>query len=259
MVLHGYKRPGHGYVVGDCPGVDHVPYEVSCNLVSEHIVNLRSYVVTREKRLAELKAGTVTELLVEVSEGRGWDRTKKLVTLVAGSPEAREREPYRPSASRWQAALEYHIYEAERDIRHAKHDIERCTRRVEAWVAKPVRTVEEELKKDEDAKAARKAEREAARKAKADKKAALEAKRNALEASRTAIRKDFEAKFTALAAEPGEPEKLAARGLLRELEKKKYSTWLWKGDLDCTDAIVKLGLAKVDGTRVDGRPWLKWF
>lgn len=30
MVHHGYERPGIGYIVGDCHGVDFPPFEVSC-------------------------------------------------------------------------------------------------------------------------------------------------------------------------------------------------------------------------------------
>lgn len=33
LVHHGYKRPGYGEIVGDCPGVHEPPYEVSCELV----------------------------------------------------------------------------------------------------------------------------------------------------------------------------------------------------------------------------------
>jgi len=31
MALHGYNRPGHGYVVGKCWGGDHEPYELGCS------------------------------------------------------------------------------------------------------------------------------------------------------------------------------------------------------------------------------------
>lgn len=31
MVLHGYKRPGDGWIQGECPGVGSLPYELSCD------------------------------------------------------------------------------------------------------------------------------------------------------------------------------------------------------------------------------------
>src|SRR5271157_5749029 len=42
MVHHGYRRPGTGYIVGDCPGVGEVPYEVSCELRKAYLAALQS-------------------------------------------------------------------------------------------------------------------------------------------------------------------------------------------------------------------------
>src|SRR5271157_2183951 len=59
MVHHGYRRPGTGYIVGDCPGVGEVPYEVSCELIKAHVARLKVYVKNRKAYLAALQSGRV--------------------------------------------------------------------------------------------------------------------------------------------------------------------------------------------------------
>jgi hypothetical protein len=84
------------------------------------------------------------------------------------------------------------------------------------------------------------------------------AKQDALAAKRKAIREDFEAKFTALAATPGPVSREAAIRLLRELDKTKYRNWLGRWDLQCETAFVTLGLATAEGVNGRGRPYLRW-
>ena len=80
-----------------------------------------------------------------------------------------------------------------------------------------------------------------------------------MSAKRTAIRKDFEAKFHALAADSMVTlanRQVNARGLLAELDKTKYRSWLNRYDLQCKEAFIALGLAVQDG--VNGRR-LRWL
>lgn len=39
MVLHGYQRPGYGYIVGECWGVKYAPFELSCERTKDFITN----------------------------------------------------------------------------------------------------------------------------------------------------------------------------------------------------------------------------
>lgn len=64
MVLHGYKRPGYGYIIGNCPGVEFQPYELSCegtkamlNLASNHL-NALQMKVTKLKAKPEMFVAT---------------------------------------------------------------------------------------------------------------------------------------------------------------------------------------------------------
>lgn len=64
MVDHGYKRPGHGEQVGQCPGVGFEPYEVSSKGTQAYLAVLQSRVVDEKKYLVKLQAGEVKTFYV---------------------------------------------------------------------------------------------------------------------------------------------------------------------------------------------------
>ena len=80
LVLHGYQRPGHGYIVGDCFGVGHPPWEVSSDALATWIGLLK----TRSEQAAQdaVKASKLTTIIVN----RGSDRNPRMVTLTKGDP-----------------------------------------------------------------------------------------------------------------------------------------------------------------------------
>lgn len=62
LVLHGYDRPGDGYINGRCYGVGHLPFEVSCDALKSWVVVLASRLTNRQEVLAAIPART--EILV---------------------------------------------------------------------------------------------------------------------------------------------------------------------------------------------------
>lgn len=195
LVHHGYKRPGDGYIVGDCPGVHAVPYEVSCELIKTYKEGVEYHLANKEAFLAKLKAGEVTKL-TELKYRGAWKKSE-LVEYSVGVTEAHI----------WNRVLSHKISEVEGAIRYAKFDIERCTRRIAAWQPLPLRTVEEEQAKEDADKAARKAVKDAERAVRDAKKAATKAKQDALAARRQTIKDEFVAAFKALAALPKSPDR----------------------------------------------------
>src|SRR5688572_15711949 len=83
MVLHGYKRPGDGQIDGRCPGENHVPFELSCEVAKAH----RAFLVDREIPnqnilLAKLSDPKLQDLTISVADGyyanhRGWGYKKE--------------------------------------------------------------------------------------------------------------------------------------------------------------------------------------
>lgn len=66
LVLHGYSRPGDGFVVGDCAGHGQLPYELSC----EFTKNMRTLEEGRLNglriRRAEFANAEVVKLYIEI-------------------------------------------------------------------------------------------------------------------------------------------------------------------------------------------------
>lgn len=106
MSLHGYQRPGIGYIIGDCMGQGEQPYEVSCELTKK----LRGVVMGMKQEadayLAKLKADEVEELPASIptnekeNDRYGYPRTKYVNVMVKrGAPAA--QNPHFPQ-SPWQ-------------------------------------------------------------------------------------------------------------------------------------------------------------
>ena len=225
MVHHGYQRPGHGYIVGDCPGVGEKPYERSKERVERMLSGAKRSLQEARERLLAMQAGevrTLTEL--------DW-RGKRLVEYVVGVTDPRE----------WRSALDRAISQTEHRIRELDTaTIPRLSRRVEQWRLRPVRTIEEEVQKAAAVKAVREEEKAKKREAKMAKEAATQARKQAAEDKRDAIRRDIAAKFLAFDAAG---DKVGAMAYTRKL--KKYSNWLYYGadSLGIDDVLRRLGVA----------------
>jgi hypothetical protein len=61
MVAHGYQRPGHGYIIGECFGVGYPAYETAPAACVAYIPHLQGIKTTSEAYLARLTSGKVTE------------------------------------------------------------------------------------------------------------------------------------------------------------------------------------------------------
>lgn len=63
--LHGYNRPGTGWINGRCPGSNELPYELSCEALARFIATVlvarRSFVV---EALARHESPELTEVVV---------------------------------------------------------------------------------------------------------------------------------------------------------------------------------------------------
>ncbi len=244
MVHHGYRRPGDGYIFGDCPGVHVAPYEVSCEAIKSWKVQMETQLGNQKVYLARLQNGEVQSFIegerTHVAAGRYED---KMVTYDhATTPKYK-----------WESLLRSRIWNAERNVRATEATITRCAERIAAWTAKPVRTIEEEKVMMDMAKAERSVVVAARRAAKEAKQAATKAKQAALEARRQAIREDFIARFRALSETEESLERTNAAGrLANEMTKTKYS-FLYVQELRIEDVLIDLGLAERDDSG-----WVKY-
>lgn len=236
MVHHGYTRPGHGNIEGDCPCVGEVPYETSCDRIKSYVKSCRNQLANAQSYLTKIVTGKVTEF--ETTEGN-WGRklTFKSYSKYVSSPHWFDAE-----LGAVRQRVESQIYFLEQDIAHRDA-------RIAAWKKVPVRTVEEEAAKEQAEKDARKTERQAAKAVRDVKKAATRARVEALEARRKAARDVFKARLMALAAMPPSGDRDAMADKLYDdmmSKKARKEAYIWgPSDLHCPELFVQVGLATI--------------
>lgn len=133
LVLHGYKRPGHGYIEGRCSGVDYAPFEVSHertkwfveSVIKPHLSRLREH-------LARLQTRPTLHYLGQDHMHRAY--TVELTPGMAGNYMLAQSHPS------YESYLSYKVNDTERDIDHTGRDLAEYERRVAQWapVAWPV-------------------------------------------------------------------------------------------------------------------------
>ena len=124
LVHHGYKRPGHGNIEGDCFGVGREPHEISPDLAIDYRDALIFQLGRLRESYAELPNITSLSFL-------NW-RTKKTEQITRSDPD------WRRHFDEYKHTLEYRIRETERDV-------QRMDRHVDTWQPLPLKTVDEEM------------------------------------------------------------------------------------------------------------------
>lgn len=116
IVLHGYKRPGIGYVHGNCSGMGYPPFELSVEATKDH---LEKALKPRQKQIAEalhrFKSGQVTEF-TRPPQG-AWGKEK---VIKQGDPD-------------WDRELEQAIRDHERALEYVEADIKVFGELVQHW------------------------------------------------------------------------------------------------------------------------------
>lgn len=112
MVNHGFTRPGYGYIVGNCFGVNALPYEKSSDTCTSYIDVLKDYLNTTEHTIARLKGPSTKSLRV----GSG----KHAHDVKIGDPD-------------WEKTLASAIAGQESQKRQIEGDIEYYKKRIKNW------------------------------------------------------------------------------------------------------------------------------
>ncbi|HSX23244.1 MAG TPA: hypothetical protein VLE97_10775 [Gaiellaceae bacterium] len=129
LVLHGYQRPGHGYIVGDCFGVGHPPWEVSSDALAEWIELLK-----KQSAEATQDAARVAKLTT-ITINRGSELNPKMVTLTKGDPSSYDS---RGSFS-FESVIEKRVRDLKQQARWLSDDAKREAQRLKTWKPKPLR------------------------------------------------------------------------------------------------------------------------
>lgn len=163
MVLHGYERPGFGYIKGNCAGVGHPPYELSCELTKAWKKQCEQHLATRKADLARYEADkqeSYSTVVTDYDAPRAYGATSrptKFVELKRGEKyESRRGGTFTFEDLRRQA-----IRAAKSHVEELKETVKFLTKRINEWKYAPEALKDHETVK-QDAKAVREANKLAA-------------------------------------------------------------------------------------------------
>lgn len=256
MVHHGYQRPGHGSIVGDCFAVGYEPYEASVKGCEDFLAYAQRTEAALVETLKNLESGEIRALHVMRRKRVGFGRDEiETVTLSADSENAKERADFARE-------MGLRISQTKSDIGGWQSEQARMSRLIAGWALEPVITWQEhaEIVKREkfDAGAERRAMLAAKRAERQSRAETLRAKREGWEAEKQGIMSKYRALFEQLAkgVESLQDRQSCARSHWADMSKAKNRKGyldFYERELGCDDALVALGLAKIDGG--SGRPW----
>ena len=118
MVTHGYQRPGYGYIIGECFGVNYEPYETSPNACIAYIPILNAHKAKFETHLLMLQTGKVTEFR---ETKRNYRTNKDEIRIIAKGHE------------QFADMLKAEIAGTEQQIEYVTRDIAEMNRRITEW------------------------------------------------------------------------------------------------------------------------------
>ena len=141
MVLHGYTRPGFGYINGRCPASDQFPpYEVANEGTVYMLGLVRRALATAEADLAGARAVTfiVRRHYKEPASVRAisiWNKVERAqAKAVAERDEANyEKETIHVGDWNWVRAHRVLVANAENTVKHITEDVARYSMRVTEW------------------------------------------------------------------------------------------------------------------------------
>lgn len=146
LVHHGYTRPGYGYIVGDCVGTGHEPYELSCETSKEWRQKIAEFFLpNQELHLAFLQSDECVELKVWVKD---WVRIHAEHILYTQGPRCPMIEvTYRKgeevtdrnakSHGSFGGELRRKVASIEADIETSRRNIVELDKRIKEWVYAP--------------------------------------------------------------------------------------------------------------------------
>jgi len=256
LVHHGYQRPGHGSIVGDCFGVKYEPYELSTKGCEDYKAYAKRIEENLTGHLANLESGKIRTLSISKTVRVSFGQSKiESITVSADSEDAKERAEFARE-------LESLIYRTKGEIKGWQFEQERMARLIADWKLQAIITWQEHLEQVKrerfEAGAARRAELAAKRAVREEKARILAEKKTRWEQEKTDLMAKYKGLFEKLATgvESLKDRQQCARSHWADMYKAKHKKGylnFWERDLGCDEALVTLGLAKIDNT--SGRPW----
>jgi len=120
IALHGYERPGFGFITGRCWGAGQLPYEQSCDALHPYLKMLNE----RMAGIVRLEADRPDMTVILESRGVG----SKMREFHRPGPEATPLE-----RAEWNEAMRRYADRLKSDHDSTQREINRVTRRIDNW------------------------------------------------------------------------------------------------------------------------------
>jgi hypothetical protein len=148
LVLHGYTRPGCGWIQGECRGVGFEPFEVSCERTKVFLGEHRVALALKQEHLDELLAGKVPTLTASVNTHKRIPDTRprhgglfvsEYVSVEVPLGQAQMQSPYKSyeSVPSYDDLREREVRKTESTIAEIKSGIEFLTQKIAEWKPTP--------------------------------------------------------------------------------------------------------------------------
>lgn len=125
--LHGYSRPGCGWLVGSCRGAKQLPYSKSCALLVDYRAGVEAYRAASAKEAATLRSGRVDSITIQV-------RCENFYNLAKRDRKYESKTLTEKDGAEFTKQVEIAAAKAESDVRHAEAELKRVDARIAAWV-----------------------------------------------------------------------------------------------------------------------------
>lgn len=131
--LHGYTRPGHGWLEGQCMGAKQLPFSKSCAVLRQYRESVVNYHHRVSLSVATHKAGKITAIICSESVPGSFGRKQHDVIYRKGEPMPEGSQYVNSTFDR---VLAMKIASLESEVRHAGFEITRVDARIALWQSK---------------------------------------------------------------------------------------------------------------------------
>jgi hypothetical protein len=149
MVLHGYERPGDGWIEGRCWGVGELPFELSCERTKEWRENVKKALKTMKKTIADIRANRIEKFFHQIVDEAQTTKNRQFGNYKTAYKTVEVTRGWvHPDAPRYSGTFEsvrqQHLANAEMRERQMKSTLEFLDQKIASWKYAPEALVEHE-------------------------------------------------------------------------------------------------------------------